>query len=325
MTTQVQSAQVATIASTKHVPVRGTQSFLHTLARCWHDPALLGLELLWRWGIGIPALALVCWEAWKILSSVSLAHTGIEHFSLIDTVTAAQILSAVADRLLPPIRAVALWLAPLLAIAWTLASGFGRMAVFRRYDCSLRSAPWLLAAMQLVRIAALGGSVVVWFVCLHWAAWTSLGGAEPNLVGYFVKAIFLSFAVFCCWAVIGWVFTVAPLLALLEGIGIWQSIGASLRFGHGSLRGLRSKLVEINLILGIIKSALVVLAMVFWVTPVPFKAEIHGLSLYAWWATVVVAYCIASDFFQMARTIGFIEIWRSVNRPCDGQAALPKK
>jgi hypothetical protein len=72
--------------------------------------------------------------------------------------------------------------------------------------------------------------------------------------------------------------------------------------------------VEINLVLGIVKAALIVLAMVFCATPVPFKEEINGPSLYAWWVLVSVWYCVASDFFQVARIIGFMEIWRAANR-----------
>ncbi len=258
-------------------------------------------------------LALVAWEAAKICQSVSLAQTGIYQFSLIDTVAAAQTLSATFDVLLSPVRAVAVWLVPALAVAWALAAGFGRSLVLRRYDRTLPFTPWRMAALQLLRIVVLGGSFALWFACLHWAALSSLGGAEPNLVGYFVKAIFLSFAIFFFWAIVSWVFSIAPLLGLLESTGIFASLRASLRLGHGSLRGLRPKLVEINLVLGVVKAALIVLAMVFCASPVPFKEEINGLSLYTWWALVTIWYLIASDFFQVARVIGFIEMWRAVN------------
>jgi hypothetical protein len=294
-------------------PIRGTQSFLATIAECWKRPSLLGLELLWRWAFGIPAASVVAWETYKILSSVSLAGTGIAHFSLIDTVTAAQILSATADVLLPPIRDVARWLLPLLAVGWALASGFGRSLVLRRYDPSLRFAPWRMVGLQLLRILVLGASIALWFLALHWAAWNSLSGPSPSLVLYFVQAIALSFAIFFFWALVSWVFSIAPLLALLEGTGMIASLRNALRFGQGSLRGLRSKLVEINLVLGVVKAALIVLAMVFCATPVPFKEEINGTSLYVWWALVGVLYCVASDFFQVARVIGFMELWRAAN------------
>ena len=295
--------------------IRGTQSFLATIAECWKRPSLLGLELLWRWAFGIPAAAVLAWEVYRILSSVSLAGTGITQFSLIDTVTAAQIISATADVLLPPIREVARWLLPLLAIGWALASGFGRSLVLRRYDPSLPFAPWRMVGLQLLRILVLGASFILWFVGLHWAAWNSLSGPEPSLVLYFVQAIALSFAIFFFWALVSWVFSIAPLLALLESTGMFASLRNSVRFGQGSLRGLRSKLVEINLVLGVVKAALMVLAMVFCATPVPFKEEINGTALYVWWVLVSIWYCIGSDFFQVTRIIGFMELWRAVNRP----------
>lgn len=312
--TQIELQSASTLVG-QHEHIRGTQSFLATIAECWKRPSLLGLELLWRWGFGIPAAAALAWEAYRILSSLSLAGTGIANFSLIDTVTAAQILSATADVLLPPVREVARWLLPVLAVAWALVSGFGRSLVLRRYDPSLRFAPWMMVGLQLLRILVLGGSFALWFVGLHWAAWNSLSGPEPSLVLYFVQAIALSFGIFFFWALVSWVFSIAPLLALLEGTGMLVSLRNSLRFGQGSLRGLRSKLVEINLVLGIVKAALIVLAMVFCATPIPFKEEINGTSLYVWWALVSVWYCVASDFFQVARIIGFMEIWRAANRP----------
>ncbi|HET9087581.1 MAG TPA: hypothetical protein VFN53_08665 [Acidobacteriaceae bacterium] len=295
------------------VPARGTQSFLHTLGYCWRRPSLLGLEFLWRWSLGIPVLALLSWEITRILASVPLDNTGIQHFSLLDTVGSAQILSAAADMLWPPVRAVAFWLLPLLAIAWAVASGLGRTAVLRRYDATLYREPFRMVGLQLLRIGMLGSSFGLWFLCLHWAAWTSLSGPAPNLVGYFVKAIFLSLAMFCFWAAAGWVFSIAPLLVALQDAGMIAAIRESLGLGHGSLRGLRPKLVEINLVLGIVKAALIVLAMVFCATPMPFKEEINGNALYGWWAFVTVMYFAASDFFQLARVIGFVQLWRAAH------------
>jgi len=315
MTTQLESGQQVATPPSSVAPMRGTQSFLGSIARCWRRPSLTGLELLWRWGFGIPALALIAWQAHRILSSVSLAHTGIYKFSLIDTFSAAQAVAATIDVLLPPVLAVAVWLVPLLIVTWALASGLGRWLMLRRYDRTLRSAPWLLVGMQLLRIVMLLGSFALWLLCLHWAAISSLGNGVPDLVGYFVKAIFLSFAIFGVWALVSWIFSIAPLLALLEGTGMFSSLRASLRLGHGSLKGLRAKLVEINLVLGVVKMALLVLTMVFCVSPVPFKEDINGLWLYGWWAFVSVLYLAGSDFFQVARVIGFIEFWRGANRP----------
>ncbi|HEX4020689.1 MAG TPA: hypothetical protein VHX63_06065 [Acidobacteriaceae bacterium] len=301
--------------------IRGTQSFVDTMAHCWGRPSLLGLELLWRWGLGIPALLLLFHYGRQIYDSVSLAHTGIYQFSLQDPVLAAEIISSVVDVLLPPVRVVAIWLIPLLTVAWAIASGLGRMAVLRRYDPTLRRAPLLMIGMQLLRILTLGGSFVAWFACLHWIALSSLGGSDPDLVGYFAKAIFLSLGLFSLWAVCSWVFSAAPLIALLENKGMLASLAAALHFGSGSLRGLRSKLVEINLVLGIVKICLIVLAMVFSATLIPFQAQLNLYAMYVWWLVISVLYLAASDFFQVTRLVAFVELWRAVQPQSPDEAS----
>ncbi len=117
--------------------------------------------------------------------------------------------------------------------------------------------------------------------------------------------ICISLGVFIVWAAASWVFSVAPMLALLENKTIGESLAKSFRLGR-----LNGKLVEINLVLGIIKLGLVVLAMVLSATPLPFQAEMAGTPLYLWWALVTVLYLAASDLFQVARVVAFVEFWR---------------
>lgn len=301
-------------------PVRATQSFVGIIGQCWRNPKLLLIEVAWRWAIGIPLCVLFAWETFRILSQVSLAGTGISQFSLIDSLAAAQAVAEVGDRLMPPVLHALLWIGPLSAVLWSLASGFGRSHLLRLLDPALPSRPWMLTVLQLVRIAALGASVALWFVLLRWAAQSSLSGVAPNLVTYSIKAIALSFGVFFFWAASGWIFSIAPLLALLEGATIPASLKTAVQFGQGSLTGLRSKFLEINLVLAIIKTALLVLAMVFCATPVPFREEMTGNTLYFWWILVSILYLIAADFFQIARLASYIELWRSRN----GRAPVPQ-
>ncbi len=298
------------ISSITDVPVRGTQSFVQTIVQCWQRPSLLLLELRWRWGFGIPAVLLLAYEGLRIYKSISLTATGLNQFSLQDPFAAAQILSSVLAVLLPPVRAVALWLMPLLAITWALASGFGRMAVLHRYDPTMRRAPWIMVGIQLLRILTLGGSFAVWFLSLHWAARTSLGGVDPSMVGYFVKAIVLSIALFTLWAVSSWIFSAAPLIALIEKKGMLLSLGTAAWPGRGALGSLRGKLVEVNLVLGIIKLCLIVLAMVFSATLLPFQSDISPTVFYIWWVFISVLYLVFADFFQVTRLVAFIDLWR---------------
>jgi hypothetical protein len=217
--------------------------------------------------------------------------------------------------LLPAVSNVVVWLVPLLIFAWVIWSSLGRTVVLRRVDPSLHARPLTLMALQAIRMFALAGSFVVWFRCLVWAARLTVAdrleqGAEPNLVGYFALAIISTLGLFTLWAVVSWVLSVAPLLAMLRGIGVGASLKAAFHLGL-----LKSKLVEINLVMGIVKIALIVLAMVFSATPLPFESVATQEFLWCWWIGVAILYFVASDFFHVARLVGYLHLWRAYEKP----------
>lgn len=71
-----------------------------------------------------------------------------------------------------------------------------------------------------------------------------------------------------------------------------------------------AKLVEINLVMGIVKLALLVLAMVLSAAPLPFSDQLGADTLHWISAIAVIFYLVASDYFQVVRLKGFIEFWR---------------
>ncbi|HET7346967.1 MAG TPA: hypothetical protein VFJ10_06530 [Acidobacteriaceae bacterium] len=300
---------------------RGTQSFVHILAACWHRPSLLAVELLWRWLFGIPLLAVLAHTALRLWTqnATAIRSTGIFDFNLQFALNGALSIAETYQILRDPILHVAAWLLPIAILAWSIAAGLGRNAVLRRYAPHLPWRPAVSIALQLLRILALCATIALWFACLQWAAHLALAGAsatadagqgEPNLVLYCSLVIVLSLGIFVLWALLSWIFSIAPLLAILETRGVASSLRRSLRLGP-----LTAKLVEINLVMGIVKIALVVLAMVFSATPLPFESVVNGLSLYAWWGAVTLLYLVASDFFQVARIAAFVELWKLYSAP----------
>jgi hypothetical protein len=275
--------------------------------------------VLWRWLFGIPLIVVLVWEGWRIYAAtaVQIAATGIYDASLSDPTNAAVALSNVDALLAPPIRHVLLWLVPVAIFTWAVISGIGRNAVLHRYDRSLPRRWVAMILLQLLRVVFLAGSVILWFAVIQWVAGATLSGSSPNIASYFALIICLSLGIFTLWALVSWVFSIAPLLALLENGGIASSLMRSLRLGP-----LKGKLVEINLIMGIIKLVLMVLALVWSAMPLPFQAEMQGPSLYAWWTVGTILYCIASDFFQVARLAAFIELWREFQPVSEMYAAV---
>jgi hypothetical protein len=282
--------------------VRGTQSLLQICAACWKRPSLLGGELLWRWAFGIPAAAILYYQGMRMVAGVAAGLSGL---TASDPVQAGQQLAMAAAVVKPEVERVALWLGPLLAVAWAIASGLGRSAVLKRLDPALRLAPFTLILLQLLRMAALVAACLGWYRAIRWAADANLNSSPPNLVAWSAWVICLSLGIFVLWALLSWIFSIAPLLAMLEGTGVVASLAHSLRLGE-----LTSKLVEVNLVMGIVRLALIVLATVFSAIPLPFTADMAGTALYLWWAMVTLLYLVASDFFQVARLAAFVQFWR---------------
>jgi hypothetical protein len=294
---------------------RGTQSFVQILGLCWRHPSLIAIELAWRWLFGIPLLAALLFTGVRIWnqSAAQIRSTGLLDFSLQFPLNGALSIAETYQILRAPILHALAWIVPLAIVTGAIAAGIGRNAVLRRYRRTLRWKPAVGIALQLMRLAALCLTFALWFRAIQWAADFALASAsptdvaqgEPNLVVYCALVIVISLGIFVIWALLSWIFSIAPLLAVLENRDVGSSLARSLRLGP-----LTGKLVEINLVMGIVKLALVVLAMVFSATPLPFESVVHGGALYAWWALVSVLYLIASDFFQVARVVAFVELWQ---------------
>ena len=300
--------------------VRGTQSFVHVLSEGWKHPSWTVLEVLWRWVYGIPALLVLWGEVTRILKIVPLDMAALRGMSVLDPMGSAKTLTDATVLLLPPVMQVLAWLGPVMVLVWVLVSALGRTVVLRRVDSTLHARVGTLIVLQAVRVAALLGSFAVWFACMEWAAKVNVagpiaGGNEPNLVGYFAMVIVGTLGLFSLWAIASWGLSVAPLLAMLQNIGVGKSFAAAFRLGP-----LKSKLMEINLVMGIVKIALIVMAMVLSATPLPFETVATPEFMFWWWVGVSVIYFVASDFFHVARLVAYLELWRAYEN--DGDSSL---
>jgi len=293
------------------VPVRGTQSFVYTMSACWRRPSLTALEVGWRWAYGVPAAALIVYEAMRVVGRVTLDTSALKRISVLDPMSSAETLAQAADALMPEVLRVAEWLAPLLLVVWVVVSSIGRTVVLRRVDGQLHARTGTLMALQAVRMTALAGSFAVWFACLQWAAQFAVSGPlaagqDPNLVLYCAIVIVATLGLFTLWAVVSWSLSMAPLLAMLRNLGAGASLAAAFK-----LVQVRGKLVEINLVMGIVNIALMVLAMVLSACPLPFESVATPEFMLRWYALVTLLYLIASDFFHVVHLVSYLALWKA--------------
>jgi len=289
-------------------PLRGTQSMVGHIGWVIRRPLLIATEVGWRWLFGIPLL-LVCWKQWQnILAAFPLESSGFNSLDTQNPWVAVVQLANVWTYYQPPAFAVLRWLLPSAALAWVAISGIGRNLVLKRMESRLLFRPVEMIALQAAWLALLATTFWGWYCCMQWAAATHISaGGEPDLVGFAVWAIVLSLAFFTAWALLSWSLSVAPLVMLLESRSALSSLGQSLRLG----KAFTSKLAEINLVMGIVKLALIVLAMVFSAAPLPFSDELGGSAMHVVWTASTIFYIVANDLFQVVRLKGFVEFWRT--------------
>jgi hypothetical protein len=270
-------------------------------------PWLTVVEVAWRWLFGAGFLV-GCWfEAQKILAKLPLESTGLTTIDPENPWVAVEQLGNAWALYEPHLLAALHRLLPLAALVWVVSSGLGRSFLFRLLEPRLRFRP--IAAITL-QAAWLGLFLAVcwgWFRSIQWVSSVTItAGGEPDLVGYSVGVIFLSLGFFTAWAVVSWPLSIAPLLMLLEDRSPLSALGESFRLG----KAFTSKLIEINLVMGIVKLALMVLAMVLSAAPLPFNDQLGPGALHGIWALATVFYFVAGDYFQVVRLKGFVEFWK---------------
>ncbi len=287
-------------------PVRGTQLLVGHVSDVFKRPSLLGIEIAWRWLFGIPFLLVCVKQAQQILAAYPLESSGFDAISLQNPWGAAIQLGGVAAYYAPHVLEVLRWLLPVAALSWAVLSGLGRNLLLMRLlpkDAragvpALPFRPVAMVALQAAWLVLLGLTFWGWFLSVQWAAATHIpANGEPDLVGYSVWAIFLSLGFFSAFALASWPLSIAPFLALLEKRSVFSALGQSFKLG----KEFASKLAEVNLVMGIVKLSLIVLAMVFSAAPVPFAQEVGAGAMHAAIAGSLIVYCIANDFFQVVR------------------------
>jgi hypothetical protein len=275
-------------------------------------PSLTLIEVAWRWLFGAPLLVVCSVEAQRILAALPLESSGVTNIDPQNPWVAAVQFSEAWALYQPHVATVLRWLLPVAALAWVVISGIGRSLVLKRLEPGLAFRCFSLRMLEIIALQAAWLALLAftfwgWFRSIGWAADTHITVAgEPDLVGYSMWVIFLSLGFFTAWALINWALSIAPLVMLLERRSALSSLGQSLRLG----KAFTGKLVEINLVMGIVKLALVVVAMVLSAAPLPFSDELGPDAMHVVWVVATVFYLVASDYFQVVRLKGFVEFWK---------------
>ena len=288
---------------------------------CWRHPSLTALEVGWRWLFGVPFLLVMWGQIQQILLRIPTDSVGLSRLSYQNPWLSSALLYDAAGAYHPAVAELLRWLAPAGAVVWAVISGIGRTIVLARMN-RLSDNPSLhrflirapgVIVLQFVWILGLLAVFWAWYQGVAWAAATHLNvdatGNEPEMIGYLIWLILISLGLYIAWAMVSWVLSIAPFILLYDNCSAASALGRSIRLG----REFSGKLVEINLVMSIVKIALIVLAMVFSSVPLPFSDNISPGGLKDLYVGIAIAYLIANDYFHVVRLKSFMELWRHYN------------
>ena len=294
-------------------PIRGTQSFVAIMGQVWHQPSLTALEMAWRWCAGLLLCFVTRQALWGNRVEIGFDSTPLQNVTVFRPVAAIQTLQTVVVPVWKYALPTLHWLLPMAIVLWFLIAAFGRTIVLRRLDAALRARRITLFLLGTLRALLLLCVWLLWFRGLAYAARTAITAPaahneEPSLVLFAAMLICGTLLLYVLWAIFSWFLQLAPLLAMQRNLGPIAALRAALT----SPRELRSKLIEINLVMHIVRIALIVLAMVFSASPLPFSSVETQTFLTCWWIGVGLLYLAMSDYFHVVRAAAYLSLYRAL-------------
>lgn len=296
-------------------PIRGAQSFVGVMTEVWGRPSLTGIEVLWRWLAGAPILGLAAWRVIVASGTVHVDASALDAMTVFKPVAAFGAMHSAMAAVMPSVRPIAAWLLPFAVLVWLVIAALGRTLGMRRFDAALHARKLTVLVLGLLRAAMLTLAWGLW-VAVVWKAGKlaitgpAAAGGEPNVVLYSAMLICGTLLVYVLWSVVSWPFQLAPLLAMQENLGVMDSLRVALRN-----TGARGKLIEVNLVMAIVKIAVLVLGMVFSACPLPFANVESETFLVCWWSGVVMIYLVALDYFHVVHAVAHLRLWRAYKFP----------
>jgi hypothetical protein len=294
------------ITGSRAEQVRGTQTLVDQMGWMLRHPAVVAVEVGWRWLFGIPFM-LICWNRMQhVLLLLTPEESGLANIDIQNPWVGAAQLSQALAKYSPLVAHELQWILPIAAMAWIVVSSLGRSLALKLAETRVPLRPAEMIVLQAAWLALFGGICWGWFQSMAWTAAAHFPvGSEPDLIGFAIWLIFLSLAFFTVWALLGWIVSVAPILMLLEGRSAFSALKETMKLG----RPFTSELVEIGMVMGIVNLALIVVAMVLSAAPLPFSDELGHDALHVVWGTAAVFYLVAHDYFQVVRLTCFIRFW----------------
>jgi hypothetical protein len=267
------------------------------------DPALLLIEIGWRWTFGAIAILVFTASAFFLLGSINFDPHRLESLTALNPWQLAHTLAGLLASVSVVLFRVAAVAGLLLAVCWTVLSAVGRYATLTRPalapGASLRACLAISAARALVALAA----ILAWITAGLFAGMVGAVSTakETFPIPLMSVAILLPALILIVggWSTLNWYLSLAP---LSPERGWRGSVTGGWKFARLS----RDQLLEMSIITGILRAGLFVVALLLClaVSAVITNPRVSIADLVA----ISLLYFLIADFIYVARLVAYAKL-----------------
>jgi hypothetical protein len=264
------------------------------------DPALLLVEILWRWCFG--AFALLLFLGFLVMRPEVVAAGDTSAWSSQDPLLMAQALLRLLTGLGGKPLAVAIVLLLAATVIWTLLGAAGRTFTLNRLERS---------GIRFRSILALQGlrAVFLWLAGIALTKTIALDarlaghGVKPDIFLYSALAVWSVILIGVLWAVVNWNLSLAAVCCAKNAGDFDRSIRQALALD----RSHSGDLLGVSLVFALWRWIVLAIAFVLWFLP-SSKMATAPRAYFAWFVATMLAYFAASDYLYIARMAGYLAI-----------------
>ena len=274
------------------------------IARIRREPSLLAIEVAWRWTFGAVALALLAFAFVRLQHAVVINPEEEAQLHSMSPDLMGQALVMIAARAMPIAGRLAAILIPALLVLWSVAAILGRAVVLTRLVGPPRERMhWNgFIGVHVLRAASILGLTAGYLAASFFAA-LFVNPEDPNyLLGALVFVV-MFVVVVALWMWVHWVLSVAAIFPVTDGMGTVASVQSAFRL----VRTRGGELAAVATGNGTARSLVALVFTFFGLLPLPLYSVAPGL-LTAIEIIIALTYCVISDWFLLARLVGYLEI-----------------
>ncbi|HXE90211.1 MAG TPA: hypothetical protein VNK82_04530 [Terriglobales bacterium] len=283
------------------------------------DPGLVLAEITWRWAFGAGALAILGAGAARFLATLNVSDSNL-------TLLRTRIPSLMAEALAEILRgaggtllAILAVVLPAVAVLWVAAATVGRVVTLRvvvpregRINVgAVAGINFLRAALALATLLAFAGATIV-------AGLAATSGEENSPGLFMLVTLILWLVVSMLSGTLNWYLSVAPLLAVREGLDTLGAVAETVRFVRSHARQFSGVSTAFGLLRLFFLGATIVLSLI----PLALMGTAPGWLVTALLVLITLGYFAVADFLYSARLAAYARIGEESAQPSANSAQL---